>query len=46
MLAQLVGSSLGDRSASLPFEDERLRDDADGEGAHLLGDLRNNRRCA
>jgi hypothetical protein len=45
VLAQFVGGSLGNRGASLPFKDERLRDDADGEGANLLGDLRNDRCC-
>ena len=45
MLAQLVGGSFGHRGASLPFKDERLRDDADGESTDLLGDLGNDRRC-
>ena len=45
MLAQLVGGSLGYRGASLPFKDERLRDDADGEGTDLFSDLRNDRCC-
>ena len=46
MLAQLVGGGLCNRGASLPFEDERLRDDADGEGTDLFSDLRNDRCCA
>ena len=46
MLAQLVGGSLGYCGAALPFEDERLRDDADGQGADLLGDLGNHWGCA
>ena len=43
MLAQLVGGGLGYGGTALPFKDEWLRDDANGEGAHLLGDLGNDR---
>jgi hypothetical protein len=36
---QLLGRPLGDELAAAPFEAEGLRDDADGEGTELLGDL-------
>ena len=43
VLAELAGCSLSHCGAASPLKDERLRDDADREGADLFGDLRDDR---